>query len=431
MVKQGVRLGTARDVGRVAANIGSGIRTGAVNAVTDTGNHLLKTKIDKSTITDTGTESMKQGLTELRYADNTRKAVQNTARGTIKTAAAIRNMPAETKAQVQRIRRNVQKARAAAKKSADVIRKVLTSKAGLIVIGAALAIVLIIMLANGLITVLVSAVTSLFSWMFPDGDSTDTVVQDNISSYISQIHAIQSEKQAEIDEIVNGLSPEYRYDGTVITGLNRYGNNRIEPYDDHAILAVLAVQKFHSIADASTTDFHFTDDEIREAVEQFYNFSYRYEYDYCPDRNCKFDSNCLLSLASGSFYISQINYDIASDTYAVTLNGTTYSQASRFFTRLEIYMADGGKIIGSAYAGVSGGTWQITYNIGGGGYRAIDWNNFYLIVDTTYCNNPNHCYLYGEVENLSEEAVLNKAEFTEDEWEIFEIYKAQILAMGG
>lgn len=94
-------------------------------------------------------------------------------------------------------------------------------------------------------------------------------------------------------------------------------------------------------------------------------------------------------------------------------------------------MADGGKITGSAYAGVSGGTWQITYNIGGGGYRAIDWSNFYLIVDTTYCNNPNHCYLYGEVENLSEEAVLNKVGFTEDEREIFEIYKAQILAMGG
>ena len=86
MVKQGVRLGTARDVEKVAANIGSGIRTGMTNAVTQTGNSLLKTKIDKSNTTDTGTEAIKQGLTELRYVDNARKAVQNTARGSIKAA---------------------------------------------------------------------------------------------------------------------------------------------------------------------------------------------------------------------------------------------------------------------------------------------------------------------------------------------------------
>lgn len=68
MVKHGVRLGSARDVGKVAANIGSGIRTGIADAAKQTGTGLLKTKIDKSTTTDTGTEAIKKAGEELFFA---------------------------------------------------------------------------------------------------------------------------------------------------------------------------------------------------------------------------------------------------------------------------------------------------------------------------------------------------------------------------
>lgn len=109
MVKKGVKIGTTKDVGKIATSVGGSIK----NIAKDTGHQLLKTKIDKSTVTDTGTETIKQGLTEIRYMDNARKAVLNTARTTTKAGYAIKNMPKNTKAQVQRIKKNAQKAKKA------------------------------------------------------------------------------------------------------------------------------------------------------------------------------------------------------------------------------------------------------------------------------------------------------------------------------
>ena len=431
MVKQGVRLGTARDVEKVAANIGSGIRTGMTNAVTQTGNSLLKTKIDKSNTTDTGTEAIKQGLTELRYVDNARKAVQNTARGSIKAARVIRNMPRNTKAQVKRIGKNVKRVGKAAKKTADVVRKVLSTKAGRIAAVALLLIFLIMFLINTLGTLLISAVGSLFSWLAPDGDTADSAIKSNIGTYLEQIQTIESEKQTEIDGIADSLSPEYRYDGSQITGLNHFGNSTLQPFDNNAVLAVLATQKFKNVQESNTADFHFTDDEIRNAVEQFYNLDYHYEYDYCPDRNCAKENGRRLSLANHDFSISGISYDGYADSYSVPMTGSTYSHASSVFTRLEVEMNGGGTISGDGWAYVSNGTWSISYWIGSGGYNSIDWSHFYMTLDTEYCNNPNHKHLYGQVENLDEAAVLERAGFSEDEKQIYQIYLQQIRAIGG
>ena len=431
MVKQGVRLGTARDAGKVAANIGSGIRTGAANAVSQAGTSLLKTKIDKSTTTDTGTEAIKQGLTELRYADNTRKAVQNTARHSINAVRTVKNMPRETRAQMQRIRKNAQRVKQTARKSADALRKVLSTKAGRIIALGALLIFLVIFLLNGLLTIILSAIASLFSWMFPDGDTSDTTVQNNIRTYISQIQSAEAEKQGEVNNIVSSLSPEYRYDGSQSTGLNKFGNSTIQPFDNNAVLAVLATQKFHTVQNTNSADFHFTEDEIRTAVEQFYNLEYHYEYGYCPDRNCAKDTDCCLSLADGHFRVSNTSYDPYDDSYSVTMSGTTYTEASAMYTRLDIHMNGGGSITGDGWANVGGGNWSMTYCIGADAYGSINWDEFYLTVDTIYCSNPNHCYLCGQVTNLDESQVMTNAGFSEDEKQIYQVYCDQIRAMGG
>ena len=197
----------------------------------DTGNQLIKTKIDKTKITDTGTETIKEGLTDIRYADNTRKVVLNTARSTVKAGYAVKNMPRETRSQVNRIKNNAKKAREAAKKTADVVKKVLTS---------------------------------------------------------------------------------------------------------------------------------------------------------------------------------------------------TYEHTSSMYTCLEIYTYDGGTISGSGYADIYDGMWRLTYSIGSDAYAEIDWDNFYLTVSTVYCDNPNHCYICGNVYNHSIETVMQEAGFDEDEREIYEIYLAQI-----
>lgn len=431
MVKHGVRLGTARDAGRVAASIGSGIRTSVADAAMQTGTSLLKTKIDKSTTTDTGSEAIKQGLTDLRYADNTRKALQNTARGSIRATRAIRNMPRETGAQMQRIRKRAQKTGQAAKKSADTVRRVLSSKAGRIIALGGLVVFLSVFLLNGLLTVIVSAAASLFSWLAPDGDTADTTMQSNIRTYISQIQGIKAEKQREVNEIADSLSPEYKYNGTQITGLNRFGNRTVQPYDNKAVLAVLAVQKFRTVQETGTANFSFTQDEIRNAVEQFYTLDYRYEYGYCPDNDCAKDSNCTLSLADGGFRISGTSYASEDNSYNVTLTGPTYTHASSMSTKLDFRMNGGGSIGGTAAADVRGGTWSVTYGIGADAYDHIDWSKCYLTVDTVYCNNPNHKYLYGQVVNLTEAQVMTKAGFTADEKQIFQAYLEQIRAIGG
>ena len=60
MVKNGVKLGSRKDISRIVTSV----RSGVTNIARDTGQQLLKTQIDKSKITDTGTETIKQGLTE-------------------------------------------------------------------------------------------------------------------------------------------------------------------------------------------------------------------------------------------------------------------------------------------------------------------------------------------------------------------------------
>ena len=80
---------------------------------------------------------------------------------------------------------------------------------------------------------------------------------------------------------------------------------------------------------------------------------------------------------------------------------------------------------------MGGGTWSVTYCIGADAYDHIDWSKCYLTVDTVYCNNPNHKYLYGQVVNLTEVQVMTKAGFTADEKQIFQAYLEQIRAIGG
>ena len=430
-VNQGIRLGTAKDAGIAAAHIGSGIRTGITNAAAHTGTSLLKTKIDKSVTTDTGTEAVKQGLTELRYADNARKALQNTARGSIKAACTVKNIPRETKAQIQRIKKKARLIKQGAKKTASIIRKLMSAKAGKILAAGLLLHLLFTTLLNSLLTVIISAAASLFSWMAPDGDTAERIIQKNIRTYISQIEDIEAEKQGEVNGIADSLTPEYRNDGSQITGLNRFGNKTIAPYDNYAVLAMLAMQKYRDVQDTGSVDFHFTENEIRTAVDQFYTLNYHYEYSWCPGCDCSKESDCVLSFADRDFEISDTSYDAGIDRYTVKLTGSTYAQASSLFTRLDFRMTGGGSITGSGEATVRSGTWTKRYRIEADAYNRIDWSKCYLTVDTVYCNNSNHKYLYGQVVNLTEAQVLTKAGFTADEKQIFQAYLEQIRAIGG
>lgn len=420
MVKNGVRIGSAKDVGRIAAAAGGGVK----NIAKDTGHQLLKTKIDKSTVTDTGTETLKQGLTELRYADNARKAVLNTSRTAVRVGRAVKNMPQKTKAQAERVKKNAKRAKETAKKTARIIRKIVTSKIGIIILALAAVILIVVLLLNGIITVICSAVSNTFAWLAPDGDTSKEAVKNNVNTYISRIQQYEADMQAEIDRLTE-LAPEYRYDGTQIEGLDNFNNRKLDFIDYDAVLAVLAAQKFQNVVDGNADDFKFTDEEIKNAAEMFYSFYYRYEYDYCPHKDCSKNENIQLSMAEGDFGISGAEY-AGNGLMKITFQGTAYTHVSDMYINLHIYLKNGETLNGWGNIGAEGGVWSAVMMINTQTYAMLDMNQIYVSAETVYCDNPNHCYLYGDVVNYRLETVMQKAVFSDEQRELFEIYLANI-----
>lgn len=278
-----IKIGSSKGINKIAAAVSIGVK----NIAADMGNQLIKTKIDKSKITDTGTEAIKQGLTEIRYADNARKAILNTAITAVKAGYAVKNMPRDTRAQVNRIRKNAERLKEAKEKAVLAIKKILTSKAGLIIIAALILILLVVSLLNGLVTVVVTAITSLFSWLVSEDGSKDT--EEILDDYSASIVEYIEKKQDEIDEIVEGFVCDKRqyppYDE--ISELNRFGNKDIVIEDENSILAILAVLRYRELGDSEEIEFEFTDEEIQEVIDKFYTFEYYYTYGHCSAPYCK------------------------------------------------------------------------------------------------------------------------------------------------
>lgn len=285
MVKNGVKLGSRKDISKIATSV----RGSVANVAKDTGQQLLKTQIDKSKITDTGTETIKHGFTELRYVDNTRKAVLNTARTTVKAGYAIKNMPKDTRVQVRNIKKNAKRTAQAAKKTAAVIKKIFSSKTGLIILGAVAAILLIVVLITGIVSVITALVTSLFSWLSsPETEKKDEI--EVLNDYKTVIVEYVEERQDEVDEIVDGFVcdrisyPPY----SEISELNQYGNDEIIVDKHNEIIAILAVLRYRELEGETTEiEFNFTDEEIQAVVDKFFTFEYYYTYGHCSGGNCK------------------------------------------------------------------------------------------------------------------------------------------------
>lgn len=283
-VRRGVNVGSIKDVGRIA----TAVNTSVSGVVKNTGNSLLRTKIDKSTITDTGTETIKQGLTELRYADNVRKAAVNTAHSISK----LKYTPKKKCVNKRLIRKNSKKA---ARKAAANMRKMIFSKAGLIVLGVAAALLVLILLVNAVITIICSAISSLFSWLFPPSNSSGNSKTETEMLYDYRTAVVEyiDDKQQNINNIVDGFVCDKRSYSpySEITSLNQFGNKKITTEDYNEILAILAVKKYRQMdGDSDNMDameLNFTAEEIAETVERFYTFEYSYSYGHCAGNDCK------------------------------------------------------------------------------------------------------------------------------------------------
>ncbi|MCH5204949.1 MAG: hypothetical protein J1F03_09370 [Oscillospiraceae bacterium] len=285
-VQRGVNIGSAKDVGRIA----TAVNTTVANAAKDTGQQMLRTKIDKSNTTDTGAETIKQGLTELRYADNARKALLNTSRAVVNTGKSVKNFAPKSKHISQTAnRRNSKKA---AKKAAAEMRKLITSKVGLIILGAAAAILILILLVNAVVTLICSAISSLFSWLFPSSGNSKTETE-MLYDYRTAVVEYIKDKQQDINNIVDGFVCDHKSYSPYaeISELNQFGYKKIDTEDYNEILAILAVKKYRDMAsdtdNMDALELNFTAAEIAETVERFYIFEYYYTYGNCSGQDCK------------------------------------------------------------------------------------------------------------------------------------------------
>ena len=417
-LNRGVSVGSVKDVGKMAA-VAKNATTGAVKK---TGHSLLRTRVDKTTTTDTGTEAIKQGLTDIRYADNARKAVGNAVKGGIKTARSVKETPKTVGRDVQRIREKlIRKHRAkqivkakktgkAAKKTAGAVRKVVTSKGFIIIALGAGLVLLIVVLLSSFISMILSAISSMFSWLIP-GDGMNPY--QYLQQYYTRVQALEQTIQEGIDNDYE-YTPEYRYDDTEITSLNQYGNLTLD-VDMNAVIAAAAVKRFE------VGDDVLTDDDLAEMIEYFYSYDHHVDTGYCPDADCMKDENVELKIADGDFSISSTDYVPSTNEYAVTFKGSCYEHTSSVWTDLTIATTDG-NITGSAYANILGSNWEITYNISASSYANIEWDDITIKTTTIYCDDPEHKIYYGEVVNIDAETGLAEIGFTEDSEDIFWTY---------
>ena len=279
------RKSSIKDFGHIATAVTSGV----ANVAKDTGQQLIRTKIDKSKITDTGTETIKQGLTELRYADNARKAVLNTARTTVKAGRAIKNMPRDTKRQMKKIKKNAKRAKKTVQNVGKVIGKILTSPVGKYILLAAGIIFLIIFLIMLIVTVIVALVNSLFGWLGDSsGGGSQRTAEEVVSGYTASVDAKIDDIRDNIHQIVDEFVCDRRqfppYEE--ITELNQFGNKVLNDIDSNEVIAILATLRYRDVnADVGISEMMFTDTEIAEVIERYYDFNYYYTYGHCD--GCK------------------------------------------------------------------------------------------------------------------------------------------------
>ncbi|MBR5091142.1 MAG: hypothetical protein IK093_17080 [Ruminiclostridium sp.] len=280
------RKSSIKDFGHIATAVSSGV----ANIAKDTGHQLIRTKIDKSTVTDTGTEAIKQGLTEIRYVDNARKAVLNTARTAVKAGKAIKDMPRNTKKQVKRIKKTAKKAKKTVETAGKVIGKILASPVGKYILLALAIIFLILFLIILVVTVVAALISSLFSWLSTEPGEAAVPPETVLSEYVEQIDGYIEGSREEISTIVDGfVCDRISYPpNSEISELNQYGNKEIDPIDPVDVIAILAVLRYRELErQVDITEMQFTYDEIVDVTGKFFNFDYWYSYAHCTCENCQ------------------------------------------------------------------------------------------------------------------------------------------------
>lgn len=422
-VKSGVRLGSPKDVGRVAGGIGTAAKNATVGAVKQTGHSLLRTKIDKTTTADTGMEAAKQGLTDIRYADNARKAVHNTARAGIKTVRSVKDTPKAVKRDVGKLREKFirkrsakqlarRKGKAAGGRLVNVFHRGKGSGGVIAIALAGVSILLIIVLLTSLLAMIISAICSLFSWLIP-GDGKPPY--EFLRMYQTKVQTIQTQIQEEINGDYQ-YTPEYRWDGTEIISLNQYGNLTLD-VDINAVIAATAADRFQY------GDDMLRDEDLKNMMAKFYSYEHHIDTGHCPSCDCKREEK---ELTASDFSASETVFVQSTNSYNVTFMGNCYEHTSSVYTEIKIPL-ESGCINGSTSASVYGSNWQVVYNIAGDNYSKVKWDEITIKTTTIYCDKSDHKIYYGEVVNIDVETAVPELGFSDENrsvfWTIYDVLK--------
>ncbi|MCM1524822.1 MAG: hypothetical protein NC120_10225 [Ruminococcus sp.] len=409
---------TSKNVRQIAGRVGRASVTAAKNTVIKGGktagrtalgvrDRVLAASIDKSKVTDTGMETINQGITYVRYADNTRRAVINTKRAavsgiktSVETARKIKSLPKDTVNTVRRTsaavrntavktKQTVKAVAEAGKKAASALGKVVTSKAMPVILAGAALIIVVLLLSNCISSVIMM-IGGTFSWL-DGGNKSDLSNKKQIEKYMEIVSEKVRDEQERIDDVYYGFNcdrVEYEpYREVTAFREERFTYRRIEVDTDEEYKQIIALTaaKWYSdtlLANGETADLKLKKDKLEEMVTNFFELNYEYEQDYCPHRSCCTWANIMTSgTAETGIYANDAWY------------------CDRYY--------HGCKEIREWYdKDVFTGEWL--------------WDNKITGI-RSFCDRK-HNYLKGEVKIYSLNDVMSKLNLTDEEKDMYEIY---------
>ena len=277
----------------LSPKIGTTVRQKAANVIEGNVRYLIKTRADNSTISDTGTEAAEAAVRNYRKAETVAKTATVAVYGAARTAESIKDTPKEIKRDVQKMRESIirknrenqlkkrKKSRVPiffGKSEVSISDGVVAKKGkGLLLIAAAVGVILLfLVLLYGLLPMIAMVIISLFKWFIPDGTSTEAELIEN---YRQMVLNAETAVIANIDAEV-GYVPEYRYDGSEITGLKQYAGITLD-IDKDAVIAAAAAIQFEAGSDT------LTEADISAIIHDFFEIKVTKTHGYCPGHDCK------------------------------------------------------------------------------------------------------------------------------------------------
>lgn len=363
--------------------VGKGVTKAAIASAAGVKDSVLRMQIDNSKVTDTGIESLKQGISYIRYASNTKKAVSNTIKTSAHTIKNIRNAPQNIRKTVNNVKRSANIVKNTAKATGKIVAKLATSKVFWILLIAVVGILIFQMLATSFISSASGVIGGIFGWLDDDKDEKDL-----LNDYINIVSEYTHDQQDKIDDIYYDFEPD-KQEYEPYSPIWEFRDSRFK-YDqirinEREVIALVAAKWYTDelSSDDPPDDLKLKKQELKKMVDNFFDFEYHYEYDYCPHSGCCHFDQIMVGgdIDSGSVYISDAWY---CDLY--------YHGCKRIFKWIT-KDADG--------------NWDFENPVDG---------------DRNFCDNPNHQYLAGKVEYYSADTVMNNLGFSADEREWYQTY---------